>query len=374
MISVPFGDLKRQYESIRAELDEAALRVMAGGWYILGAETRAFEEAFAAFCGVGYAVGVGNGTEALHLALVALGVGPGDEVITVANAGVYETITIVQAGARPVFVDVDERSYNIDTRLLEAAITPRTRAIMPVHLYGRMVEMDAILAIAERHGLPVIEDCAQAHGAAWRGRPAGSMGACGCFSFYPTKNLGALGDGGMIVTGDATLAEKLRRLRQYGWERKYYATEPGGVNSRLDELQAALLRVKLRHLAEWNTRRRRWAARYDELLSGTGLVLPEAPRDGEHVYHLYVVRAKERDWLQAALRERGVGTDIHYPLPAHLQPIYTHLAQPGSLPVTERLAREMLSLPMYPELTLPEVEAVAMTVREVLRDHAIAES
>src|SRR6185436_9503403 len=200
MISVPFGDLKRQYESIRAELDEAALRVMAGGWYILGAETRAFEEAFAAFCGVGYAVGVGNGTEALHLALVALGVGSGDEVITVANAGVYETITIVQAGARPVFVDVDERSYNIDARLLEAAITPRTRAIMPVHLYGRTADMDAILAIAERHGLPVIEDCAQAHGAAWRGRPAGSMGACGCFSFYPTKNLGALGDGGMIVT------------------------------------------------------------------------------------------------------------------------------------------------------------------------------
>jgi dTDP-3-amino-3,4,6-trideoxy-alpha-D-glucose transaminase len=366
MINIPFGDLKRQYESIRDELDAAALHVLAGGWYILGPATHAFEKAFAAFCGVDHAVGVGNGTEALHLALVALGVGPGDEVITVANAAVYEALTILQTGARPVFVDVDERSYNLDPALLEIAITSRTKAIMPVHLYGRMADMDAILAIAARHGLPVVEDCAQAHGAISRGRAAGSMGACGCFSFYPTKNLGALGDGGMIVTDDAALAEKLRRLRQYGWERKYYSTEPGGVNSRLDELQAALLQVKLGHLAEWNALRRQWAECYDDLLTGTGLILPETPRNGEHVYHLYVVRTKERDRLQAALRESGIGADIHYPLPAHLQPIYTHLAPAGSLPVTERLANEVLSLPMYPELTQAEVEAVAAAVRTAL--------
>jgi dTDP-4-amino-4,6-dideoxygalactose transaminase len=364
--NIPFGDLKRQYESIRGELDEAAQRVMAGGWYILGPETRAFEEEFAAFCGVGYAVGVASGTEALHLALAALGAGAGGEVITVANAGVPGAVAILQTGARPIFVDVDERSFNLDPAALEAAITPRTKAIMPVHLYGRMADMVPILAIAEQHGLPVIEDCAQAHGATYRGWAAGSMGACGCFSFYPTKNLGALGVGGLVVTDDAALAEKLRRLRQYGWERKYYSTEPGGINSRLDELQAALLHVKLRRLPEWNARRRQLAEMYDDLLAGADLILPEASADGEHVYHLYVVRSERRDQLQAALRERGVGADVHYPLPAHLQPIYTHLAPAGSLPATERLAREVLSLPMYPELTQADVEAVATAVRAAL--------
>ena len=365
MLTVPFGDLKRQYESIRAELDEAAARAMSSGWYILGPEVRAFEEEFAAFCGVSHAVGVGSGTDALQLALVALGVGEGDEVITVANAGVPGTVAILQAGAHPVFVDVDERGYNLDPAALEAAITPRTRAIMPVHLYGRTAELGPILAIAERHGIPVVEDCAQAHGATYQGRSVGSTGACGCFSFYPTKNLGALGDGGMVVTDDAALAEKLRRLRQYGWERKYYSAEPGGANSRLDELQAALLRVKLRHLPRWNDQRRQWAEIYDDLLVGVDVTLPEAPRDGEHVYHLYVVRSPQRDRLQAALRERGIGTDIHYPLPAHQQPIYTQLAPAGGLPVTERLAREVLSLPIYPELTQAEVEAVAAAVRTV---------
>src|SRR5258706_7508569 len=252
MLTVPFGDLKRQYESIRAELDEAAARAMSGGWYILGPEVRAFEEEFAAFCGASYAVGVASGTDALQLALVALGVGDGDEVITVANAGVPGAVAILQAGARPVFVDVEERGYNLDTRALEAAITPRTRAIVPVHLYGRTAELEPILAIADRHGIPVVEDCAQAHGATYRGRSVGNVGACGCFSFYPTKNLGALGDGGMVVTSDAALAERLRRLRQYGWERKYYSAEPGGVNSRLDELHAPLLRVKLGHLPGLN--------------------------------------------------------------------------------------------------------------------------
>jgi dTDP-3-amino-3,4,6-trideoxy-alpha-D-glucose transaminase len=366
MSQVPFGDLKRQYETLKADLDTAALRVMAGGWYILGPETRAFEEEFAAFCGVGHAVGVASGTDALQLALVALGVGAGDEVITVANAGVPGTVAILQAGARPVFVEVDEHSFNLDPATLEAAITAHTKAIMPVHLYGRMAEMAPILAIAERYNLPVVEDCAQAHGATYHGQVAGSIGACGCFSFYPTKNLGALGDGGMVVTDDATLAERLRRLRQYGWERKYYSSEPDGANSRLDELQAALLRVKLQHLPEWNARRRQIAEIYDDLLVGADLTLPTAAADGEHVYHLYVVRSHERDHLQAALRERGIGTDIHYPLPAHRQPIYAAFEPAGGLPTTERLAEEVLSLPIYPELTDAEVRTVATAIRETL--------
>jgi dTDP-4-amino-4,6-dideoxygalactose transaminase len=365
MNKIPFGDLKRQYESIRAELDEASARVLASGWYILGPEVQAFESEFASYCGVAHAIGVGNGTEALYLAMVALGVGPGDEVITVANASIYEPLTIIQAGARPVFVDVDARTHTLDPELLEEAITPRTKAIMPVHLYGRMADMDVIMEIARRHGLLVIEDCAQSHGAALGGRAAGSIGACGCFSFYPSKNLGALGDGGMVVTSDAELAAKLRRLRMYGWERRYYTVDAGGINSRLDEIQAALLSVKLRHLDDWNAARRRIARRYDELLAETGLALPDLPADERHVYHLYVVGTDRRAELMAALAERGVETAIHYPLPAHLQPVYANLglAAPGSLPVTERLANEVLSLPIYPELTDADIEAVAAAVR-----------
>jgi dTDP-3-amino-3,4,6-trideoxy-alpha-D-glucose transaminase len=366
MTTVPFGDLKRQYESIKPELDEATARVLASGWYILGPEVRAFEAEFAAFCGVSHAVGVGNGTEALYLALLALGVGAGDEVITVANAADYEPLTILQAGARPVFVDVDERTFTIEPELLEAAITPRTKAIMPVHLYGRMADMHAIMAVAERHGLPVIEDCAQAHGAQLHGRVAGSIGECGCFSFYPSKNLGALGDGGMITTDNAELAAKLRRLRMYGWEKRYHTVDPGGINSRLDEIQAALLRAKLRHLANWNTARRRIAQRYNQLLAGTSLLLPDLPSDQSHVFHLYVVQTDQRDRLQNALQQRGIETAIHYPLPAHLQPVYYGLAEAGSLPVTERLASTVLSLPIYPELTDAEVDAVAAAVREAL--------
>jgi len=363
---IPFGDLKRQYESIKPELDAAAARVLTSGWYILGPEVRAFESEFAAFCGVGHAIGVGNGTEALYLALIALGVGAGDEVISVANAADYEPLTILQAGARPVFVDVDERTYTIEPELLEAAITPRTKAIMPVHLYGRMADMAAIMAVAARHGLPVIEDCAQAHGAQLRGRVAGSMGVCGCFSFYPSKNLGALGDGGMITTNDAELAAKLRRLRMYGWEKRYHTVDSGGINSRLDEIQAALLRVKLHHLADWNNARRRIAQRYNQLLAGTDLLLPDLPSDESHVFHLYVVQTPQRDRLQAALQQRGVETAIHYPLPAHLQPVYQGLAEPGSLPITEKLAGTVLSLPIYPELTDAEVDAVAAAVLEAL--------
>ncbi|HJZ49910.1 MAG TPA: DegT/DnrJ/EryC1/StrS family aminotransferase [Roseiflexaceae bacterium] len=367
MTTVPFGDLKRQYESIQAELDEAAARVLRSGWYILGPEVRAFEAEFAAFCNVGHAVGVGNGTEALYLSLIALGIGAGDEVITVANAADYEPLTILQAGARPVFVDVDERTFTMEPELLEAAITPRTKAIMPVHLYGRMADMPAIMAVAERYGLPVIEDCAQAHGANLAGRVAGSIGRCGCFSFYPSKNLGALGDGGMIITDDAELAARLRRLRMYGWEKRYYTVDAGGINSRLDEIQAALLRVKLRHMADWNVARRRIARRYNQLLAQTSLVLPDLHDDERHVFHLYVVQTRVRDRLQAQLRERGVETAVHYPVPAHLQTVYHGLAAAGSLPTTERLAGEVLSLPIYPELTDAEVDAVAAAVREALR-------
>jgi dTDP-3-amino-3,4,6-trideoxy-alpha-D-glucose transaminase len=366
MIRVPFGDPKRQHDAIRPELDEAIGRVLSSGSYILGPETRAFEAEFAALCAAQHCVGVGNGTEAIYLALTALGVGPGDEVICVANAAIYEALTVLQTGARPVFVDVDPLSHNLDPELLEAAVTPRTKAIVPVHLYGGPADLPRIMAVAERHGVPVVEDCAQAHGATIAGRPVGGIGVVSCFSFYPTKNLGAIGDGGALVTNDAALAEKLRRLRQYGWERKYYSTTPGGINSRLDELQAAVLRVKLRHLPEWTARRQVIAGMYEDLLAGAGLALPETPDGDEHVYHLFVIQHAERDRLQAGLRERGIGTDIHYPLPAHLQPIYQGSAAPGSLPTTERLAREVLSLPIYPELTDDEVRAVAGTLRELL--------
>jgi len=361
---VPFGDWKRQATALGPQLSEAATRVLASGRYLLGPEVQAFEAAFASCCASRHAIGVANGTEALQLALAALAIGPGSEVITVANAGVPGVAAILQAGATPVFVDVDETSQTMDPALLAAAITARTGAIMPVHLYGRMADMDAILAIAERHGIPVIEDAAQAHGATLGGRAAGSLGICGCFSFYPSKNLGAIGDGGAIVTSDDDLALRLRRLREYGWERKYYSTLPGGINSRLDEIQAACLLVKLPHLATWNAMRRDWASLYAQHLTHTELILPEI--DAGHVCHLYVVRSRHRDELRAALEARGITTDIHYPLPAHCQPIYTHLAPPGGLPVTEQLAHEVLSLPIFPELTRDEVMAVIAALQAAL--------
>lgn len=363
---VPFGDLLRQYRAIQPELDAAAARVLGSGWYILGPEVRAFEEEFARYCGAAHCVSVGNGTEALHLALRALGLQPGDEVITVANAGGYEPIAIRQAGLTPRFADVDEHTHALAPGSLAAAITPRTRAILPVHLYGRPAPMDEIMALAEHHGLPVIEDCAQSHGARSGGRMTGTIGALGCFSFYPTKNLGALGDGGAIITDDAALAEKLRRLRVYGWERKYHSTEPGGINSRLDELQAALLRCKLPHLDRWNELRRERAGWYRALLADLpGIALPEDVPG--HVYHLFVivVHGGHRDALKRALEAQGIGVEIHYPLPSHLQPAFDDLQyEPGELPVTERLAETVLSLPCYPELTRAEAERVAQAIRD----------
>jgi len=364
LLDIPFGDLRRQTQAIRDELDAAVCRVLESGWYILGPEVRAFEEEFAAYCGARYAVGVASGTEALQLALVALGIGPGDEVLTVPNAGVPGTAAILLAGARPAFVDVEEASHNLDPSLLEAAITPHTRAVMPVHLYGRPAALDPILEVARRHGLAVVEDCAQAHGARYHGRHVGTLGDVGCFSFYPTKNLGACGDAGLVITNDPALAERLRKLRNYGWGRKYHSELPGGTNSRLDELQAAILRAKLPHLEEWNQARRVRAGWYDELLSGAVQTPAPSPPGEEHVYHLYVIRCPQRDALQTYLREQGIGCDIHYPQPTHLQPIYRHLGyREGDFPVSERLAREVLSLPLYPELTRAEVEQVARAVR-----------
>ncbi|NTU83721.1 MAG: DegT/DnrJ/EryC1/StrS family aminotransferase [Chloroflexales bacterium] len=359
---VPFGDLARQAVDLGDELTGALARVAVGGWYVLGAEVRAFEEEFAAYCGAASSIGVASGFEALYLALAALGVGPGDEVITVANACVYQAAAILQAGARPVFVDVDPQTHNLDPALLAAAITPRTKAVIPVHLYGQLARMAEILEVARPRGIAVIEDAAQAHGAGDE-RRAGAWGDLACFSFYPSKNLGALGDAGALTTDDKALADRLRRLRMYGWGEKYITTEPGGRNSRLDEIQAAALRVKLRRLDAWNAARHERAAWYRALLAGLPLGLP-ADTPG-HVYHLFVVACDARDDLRRHLIASGVGCDIHYPLPAHLQPAYAHLGyKPGDLPVTEGLAATILSLPLYPELTRQEVEYVAGAVRQ----------
>ena len=361
-IEVPFGDLRRQHAALATAMHAAAARVIASGWYVLGPEVRAFEAAFAAACGVSDGIGVANGTEALQLALAALGVSAGDEVITVANASVYQTIATLALGARPVYVDVDPATLTMDPAALAAAFTPRTRAVIAVHLYGQMADMDAILAVARRHGVPVVEDAAQAHAARWHDRPAGSHGVCGCFSFYPTKNLGALGDGGAVVTDDAQLAARLRRLRQYGWERKYETRDANGMNSRLDELQAAVLHAKLPYLTAWTERRRTIAARYTAALADTGLMVPTARPAAYHAYHLYVVRHPRRDALMTALRQAGIGCEIHYPAPAYAQPVYRRLA-PAHAPHTDDAARQVLSLPLFPELTDDEVAAVIAATR-----------
>lgn len=370
-LAVPFGDLRRQNEALRPELDAAIARVLDSGWYILGREVVAFEEAFAAYCGVAHCVGVASGAEALYLALAAHDIGPGDEVITVANACMYEVAAIIQAGARPVLVDVDPQTQNMDPAAFAAAITPQTRAVIPVHLFGRMADMPAICEIATRHNILVIEDAAQAHGAwlpdaAGKPRKAGQWGSIACFSFYPSKNLGALGDAGALVTDDPDLAARLRNLRMYGWSARYHTIDVGGRNSRLDEIHAAMLRVKLPHLDAGNTARRERAAWYAELLAGLPLQLP-ADEPG-HIYHLYVITLADqacRDALQTHLTGAGIGCAVHYPTPAHLQPAYIGFGYgPGSLPVSEELAGRILSLPMFPELTRDEVAMVAEAVHE----------
>lgn len=361
---IPFFDLKRQYGEIRVEVDEAVACVLESGWFILGQEVAAFEEEFAVYCGLSHGIGVGSGTEALHLTLLGCGVGPGDEIITVPHTAVATVAAIELAGARPVFVDIDPASYTIAPDQLESRITARTRAIVPVHLYGQAADLDPILEIAQRHGLTVVEDCAQAHGAEYKSRRVGAFGRVACFSFYPTKNLGAYGDGGMVVTDDAALAQKVRLLRLYGWEKRYVSSVRG-LNSRLDELQAAILRVKLRHFDEWNKARRARAQLYDELLAGSGVAAPTEMDYGRHVYHLYVVRCPHRDELKDHLAEHRVGTAIHYPVPIHLQEAYRDLGYRwGDFPVTEACADEVLSLPMYPELREDEVREIVRLVKD----------
>ncbi len=361
-MNIPFFDLTQQYETIQAEIDAATARVLKGGWYILGPEVKAFEKEFADYLGVKYAIGVGSGTEAIHIALLALGVGAGDEVITVPNTAVATVAAIELTGARPVLVDVRDDTMLMDVEKIEHAITPRTKAIIPVHLFGQSCDLDPILEIARAKNIYVLEDCAQAHGATYRGKRVGSIGDLAAFSFYPTKNLGAYGDGGAITTNDPALAERVNLLRQYGW-RERYLSDIKGMNSRLDELQAAILRVKLRHLDAWNQARRERAALYTELLR---TVTP--PREmpyGEAVYHLYVVQSKKRDALVEYLKTRGIGTMIQYPHTIHLQPAYTNLGyRQGDLPVSERLAREIVSLPLYPELSLENVRMIASIVNQ----------
>ncbi len=362
MTGIPFNTFERQVARLRLEIDTAIAGVLEGGWFILGPHDQRFEAEFAAYIGLPYAVGCNSGTDAIELALRALGIGEGDEVITSPLTAAFGVFAITAAGATPVFVDIDPDTYNLDPNLIEAAITPRTRAIMPVHLYGQPADMGPILEIAEQNDLLVVEDCAQAHGARYRGQRVGSLGDISAFSFYPTKNLGAYGDGGAILTASEAVAERLRMLR-HGGQRSRYVHEMVGLNSRLDEMQAAILSVKLRHLDADNARRQAIAAQYDRLLADADVQRPVIAPDVESVYHLYVVRTPARDALMAHLNGQGIGAMVHYPTPAHLQGAYRDLGYaPGSFPASEAAANEVLSLPMYPELTDEEVARVAAAV------------
>lgn len=347
---IPFLDLGATYRELKPQIDAAVARVLEGGWYILGPEVEAFEAEWAAYCGAGFAVGLANGLDALTLALRALGIGPGDEVIVPSNTYIATWLAVSGVGAKPVPVEPDPLTHNIDPNLIEAAITPRTRAVMPVHLYGQPADLPPILEIAKRHGLRVIEDAAQAHGAAYRGRRLGGHGDIVCWSFYPGKNLGAFGDAGAITTNDADLAARVAMLRNYG-SREKYVNELPGVNSRLDPLQAAVLRVKLKVLDDWTERRRAIASAYLEGLKDSGLILPHVPEWAAPVWHLFVVRTDAREQLQAQLAKAGIGTLIHYPIPPHMQSAYADLGfEAKAFPIARRLAQEVLSLPMGPHL------------------------
>jgi len=371
---VAFNDLLRQTTALHAELAAAVNRVLASGWYILGRECAAFESEFAAYCGVAHCVSVANGTDALELALRSLGIGPGDTVATVANAGGYSSTAIRAVGAEPLYIDIDPCTMNMSAADLSARLTPAVRAVIATHLYGRMALLPALLAVTGRAGVPLVEDCAQSHGAAIGGKKAGSWGALACFSFYPTKNLGALGDGGAITTNDEQLAQRVRSLRQYGWSSKYQSSEYGR-NSRMDEMQAAILRAKLPHLESWNARRREIAATYSAALAGQPV---ECPREfGEsYVAHLYVIRSQARDRVRAALKACGIATDIHYPVPDHLQEAArgargapgTTQAAAAQLPVTEQAAREILTLPCYAELEESEICAVVGALQALAQE------
>ena len=357
---IPQCDPRAAFLDSRVEIEAAIASVLEGGEYVLGRSVRAFEAAFAEYIGVPYAVGVANGTDAIHLALRAAGIGTGAEVITPSHTAVATVVGIEMAGATPVFVDVDERSYTIDPVQVERAITVRTKALVAVHLYGQPAKLDELGVIARRRGLQMIEDCAQAHGAVYGGRKVGSYGTAGCFSFYPTKNLGAIGDGGIVVTAREEVYRNLCELRQYGW-RQRYISQSRGFNSRLDELQAAILLVKLASLDRANARRIELAERYGVRLASTAVCTPQCSPGTNPVYHLYVIRHPERDALRNWLAHNGIGTGIHYPVPVHQQPAYFR-ASAGPLPVTERVAGEILSLPLYPEMAVDAVDAVAESI------------
>ncbi len=357
---------RAEYEEERDDILAAVDQVLRSGQLILGESVRSFEQELAAYCGVGHGVGVNSGTDALMLALRALGIQAGDEVITTSNTAIPTVSAIVSAGATPRFVDIEPDTYLIDVSQLEAAITARTRCIIPVHLFGQCADIDAVRTVADRHGIPILEDCAQSTGAEYRGRRAGSMSRAAAFSFYPTKILGAYGDGGMVLTSDEALAARLRRLRVYGTDKTYYAEEHGH-NSRLDEIQAEILRRKLRRIDGYIERRRVLARRYDEQLHGSGLVLPATRPGNRHVYHVSVVRHPQRDAIIAALAARDVIAGVHYPWPIHTMPGYAHFGEgKGSLPVTEKAAGEILSLPMYPSLADAEHDRVCGELRDIM--------
>ena len=362
---VPFLDMQPHYLELQDELDQAYQHVMESGWYILSREVEAFEQEFAAYVGAKHCIGVGNGLEALQLILMGYGIGPGDEVIVPANTYIASWLAVSYTGATPIPVEPDEASYNINPGLIEAAITPRTKAIMPVHLYGQPVQMQKIWQIAEKHGLKIVEDAAQTHGGWYRDRMAGNLGDAAGFSFYPTKNLGAFGDAGAIVISDDELADRVRVLRNYGSRKKYY-NEVKGHNSRLDPLQAAFLRVKLKHLDDWNKRRAQIAQYYlDNLRLIPDLGLPHVPADIVPVWHIFVISHPERDRLQEFLKEQGIGTLIHYPVPPHLSDAYQDLGyQAGDFPITEKMSNTFLSIPIGPHLSMGDAEYVSEKIRE----------
>lgn len=369
--TIPLVDLRAQYRPLKEEILNAIGDVLDSMELFLGKNVQGFEAEFAEYCGVPYAVGVGSGTEALHLALLACGIGAGDEVITVSHTFMATVEAICLTGATPILVDIDPDTYTIDVSQIEGKITCQTKAIIPVHLYGQPADMDPILAIAEKHRLIVVEDACQAHGAEYKGQRTGSLGDVGCFSFYFSKNLGAYGEAGTCVTNIPEIARRLRTLRDHGSEEKYYHSVMG-VNARLDEIQAAILRVKLSRLDEWNEARRRNAHLYNEWLRDSFVVTPNEAEYGKHVYHLYVIRTSQRDKLQAYLRERGIATGIHYPVPIHLQNAWrTRNHRTEGLPVTERWAREILSLPMYPELKPASIEYVAEAIRGFASEYEV---
>ena len=360
--AIPFGDLRLEYAAIRNEVDSAVARVLGSGWFILGRELTSFEEEFARFCGARHAVGVGNGTDALRIALGVVGVGPGDEVVTVSFTAVPTVTAISMLGATPTFADVDPRTATMSPESLEEALSPRTRAIVPVHLYGNPCRMSAILEVAARSGVAVVEDAAQAHGATYEGKKVGTLGVVGCFSFYPSKNLGAYGDAGAVVTDDDGIAEAAAMVRNYGQRNRYLHVRQG-VNSRLDELQAAILRAKLGYLERWNRRRAEIAEYYDEALADSPLVVPVERSEGS-ACHLYVVMCQARERLRTFLAERQIGSQVHYPVPVHLQPAYSYLGHSrGSFPVAESLADSVLSVPLHPFLTDAQVERIGEALR-----------